>query len=86
MVEIQHAELEGQRARFVVPGQVVPLDQPEPRQGDEIGVRLRRRDLHGGRQVGQRQRAARVGQRAQEAPADLDALYAALLFVRATRA
>ena len=71
------AKLQRQRPERVVPAGAVLLHQADVAKAHQVRMRLGRRHAGVGRQVFQRHRAAVVGQRVQQAPADFDTLDAA---------
>jgi hypothetical protein len=71
-------EPQRQRAGLVVAGQRVALHERQPRQADQIGVRLRTRQVGRRRQLRQPERLAPARERVEQPAADLDALDAAL--------
>lgn len=71
-------EPQRQRARLVVAGDRVALHEREPRQADEIGVRLRGRQVGRRGQLRQAERLAPARERVEQPAADLDTLDPAL--------
>ncbi|EDT37762.1 hypothetical protein BamMEX5DRAFT_6458 [Burkholderia ambifaria MEX-5] len=72
------SEPQRQRPRLVVAGERVAFHEREPRQADEIGMRLRGRQSGRGCQLRQPERLAPARERVEQPAADLDALDPAL--------
>ena len=78
LLQADQAELKRQRAQAVAAARLVLHDQAQLAEAHQVGVGLGRGHAGAGGQFLQRQRAAVVGQGAQQGTADFDALDATL--------
>lgn len=78
LLQADQPQLQGERTEQIVATGAVLLDQPEPAEADQVGVRLGGRHVGLPREILQRHRPAVVHQCAQQLAAHLDALDAAL--------
>ncbi|MNS92963.1 hypothetical protein D3C72_1271130 [compost metagenome] len=85
LLQADQPQLQGQRAEQIVAADAVLLDEAQPAEAHHVRVGLGGRHVRFAGKVFERHRAAVVHQRAQQLPADLDALDAALGAVGVSR-